>query len=354
MVKMTQAAEPGARPAMFGGRPEVPRSPWAVAFSLGTHLAVGSLIVWFAYRQVVTPETRGRRPLQFVHLAAPPEVPVALLMPPIPPPEPEKPEFEPPKPPEPKPEAEPVVIEEKAPEPPPTPKPEPPPPPKPEVHVGTFANAPKPAVVPPPSRQVQTTGFDSATAIAPDMKLKTAVTGAFDAGNDMAARPGTDKPKGVVMGAGFDQRAAGGGAPSGRPGAVTGGGFDAQRAPASALPARPPAVQATGFGDVKPAQPGAPTAAAKPVGTVPVEILFKPVPGYTDEARSRGIQGDVILEVEFSAAGTVRVLRVIRGLGHGLDDLAVRSAGQIRFKPALDGGRPIDVRTNLLIVFRLS
>lgn len=350
---MTQAAEP-ARPPMFGGGPQIARSPWAVAFSLCAHLAVGALIMWFAYSQVVTPDTRGRRPLQFVHLAAPPEVPVELLMPPIPPPEPDKPEFEPPKPPEPEPEAEPVVIEEiaKAPEPPPPPKP--PPPAKPEVNVGTFANAPKPAVVPPPARQVQTTGFDAATAVAPDMKLKAAVTGAFDAGNDMAARPGTDKPKGMVMGAGFDQRAAGGSVSSGRTGAVTGGGFDTRRAPASAPDPRPQAVQASGFGDAKPALTPSP-ATAKPIGpTVPVEVLFKPVPGYTDEARSRGIQGDVILEVEFSAAGTVRVLRVIRGLGHGLDELALRSAGQIRFKPALDGGRPIDVRTNVVIVFRLS
>jgi TonB family protein len=352
MVEMTQAAGPGTRPPMFGGGPETSRSPWAVAFSLGAHLALGTVIGWFAYQQVVTPETRGRRPLLFVNLAAPPEVPVELLMPPIPPPEPDKPEFEPPPEPEP---AKPVIEEDvTAPEPPPPPKPEPPPAPKPEVNVGMFANTPKPVVTPPPPRQVQTTGFDTATAVTPDMKLKTAVTGAFDAGNDMAARPGTDKPAGVVMGAGFDQRPADGARVSGRAGTVTGGGFDTRRAPASAPPPRSPVVQASGFGDAKPAQSGS-RVTAKPIGpTTAVEVLLKPVPGYTDEARSRGIQGDVILEVEFSATGTVRVIRVIRGLGYGLDELAVRSAGQIRFKPALDGGRPIDVRTNVLIVFRLS
>jgi TonB family protein len=216
-----------------------------------------------------------------------------------------------------------------------------------------FADTSKPPVTPPPARQVQTTGFDAVAAVTPDLRLKSAVTGAFDAGSDTAARPGTDKPTGVVMGAGFDRRTAGGTTSTGRVGTVTGGGFDAPRTPAGATAQRP-GVQASGFGSAKQA-PAESAAVAKPIGpTVPVEVLFKPVPGYTDEARSRGVQGDVILEVEFLATGTVRVIRVIRGLGSGLDELAVRSAGQIRFKPALDGGRPVDVRTNVLIVFRLS
>ncbi|MBM3820893.1 MAG: energy transducer TonB, partial [Acidimicrobiia bacterium] len=86
----------------------------------------------------------------------------------------------------------------------------------------------------------------------------------------------------------------------------------------------------------------------------PIEILSKPTPGYTDEARQRRIEGEVLLEVEFTAASEVRVLRVLRGLGHGLDESATRAAAAMRFKPAQRDGHPVDVRTTLTIVFRLA
>ena len=51
----------------------------------------------------------------------------------------------------------------------------------------------------------------------------------------------------------------------------------------------------------------------------------------------------------------VRVLRVVRGLGHGLDEAAQRAALRIRFKPAQSSdGRPVDSRATVHITFRLS
>lgn len=88
--------------------------------------------------------------------------------------------------------------------------------------------------------------------------------------------------------------------------------------------------------------------------TTPVEVLFKPTPKYTDEARAGRVQGEVVLHVEFGASGRVRVLRVVRGLGHGLDEMAARAAEQIKFKPATEDGRPVDFRANVQIVFRLT
>jgi len=86
----------------------------------------------------------------------------------------------------------------------------------------------------------------------------------------------------------------------------------------------------------------------------PVEIVFKPTPEYTDEARSARIEGTVTLDLEFSATGDVRVLRVVRGLGHGLDEAAERAALRIRFKPAQSDGRAVDSRATVHITFRLS
>lgn len=123
----------------------------------------------------------------------------------------------------------------------------------------------------------------------------------------------------------------------------------------------PPARRAAATGEVQTAgfdqRPGAP---ARPVPTVaqpvdrPVEIVFKPTPEYTDEARSARIEGTVSLEVEFTAAGEIRVLRVVRGLGHGLDQAAERAALRMRFKPAQSNGQPVDSRATVHISFRLS
>ena len=67
-----------------------------------------------------------------------------------------------------------------------------------------------------------------------------------------------------------------------------------------------------------------------------LEITFKPRPNYTEEARRARIEGDVVLEVLFTASGTLRVLRVVRGLGYGLDQNAIEAAAKIRFRPATE------------------
>jgi len=85
-----------------------------------------------------------------------------------------------------------------------------------------------------------------------------------------------------------------------------------------------------------------------------VEIVVKPTPEYTSEARSQKVEGEVLLEVEFRASGEVRVLRVVRGLGHGLDESAARAAERIQFKPARSSKGPVDFRATVQIVFRLT
>jgi len=62
----------------------------------------------------------------------------------------------------------------------------------------------------------------------------------------------------------------------------------------------------------------------------------------------------VLLEVVLEASGKIRVLKVVRGLGHGLDDAAVRAAEQIRFKPAMRDGQPSDSTAVLHIIFQIA
>lgn len=132
-------------------------------------------------------------------------------------------------------------------------------------------------------------------------------------------------------------------------GVVTTGGFGGAQARRTAVSGE---VQTAGF-DQRASAPQAVAAAPKPTDR-PVEIVFKPTPEYTDDARSARVEGTVSLELEFTAAGDVRVLRVVRGLGHGLDEAAQRAAVRIRFKPALSDDRPIDSRATVHITFRLS
>jgi TonB family protein len=86
----------------------------------------------------------------------------------------------------------------------------------------------------------------------------------------------------------------------------------------------------------------------------PVVILAKPNPVYTDEARKLGLEGEVLLDVVFPASGPVRINRVIRGLGHGLDQAAMRAAEQIQFKPAISNGHPVDFPATVHIVFQIA
>src|ERR1700687_4233615 len=111
-----------------------------------------------------------------------------------------------------------------------------------------------------------------------------------------------------------------------------------------------------GFGDadvVTGSQPKA-KSADPVVKTLPAEITFKPRPVYTDEGRQLKIEGEVLVEVVFSATGQIRIVKVVRGLGHGLDESAVRAAEKIQFKPALRDGHPADFEAVLHIVFQLA
>ncbi len=97
----------------------------------------------------------------------------------------------------------------------------------------------------------------------------------------------------------------------------------------------------------------APRVAASPVSTT-LEVISKPPPQYTSEARQLKVQGDVVLRVTFLATGQVVVQGIVHGLGHGLDEEARRVAQQIRFRPATRDGRPVDLTTTITITFQLA
>lgn len=88
--------------------------------------------------------------------------------------------------------------------------------------------------------------------------------------------------------------------------------------------------------------------------TTGVTILSKPIPVYTAEGRKLGIEGLVHIQVRFMTDGRVQIVRVVSGLGHGLDEEAVRAVQQIKFKPALRDGLPAESEATLAVVFQLA
>ena len=216
------------------------------------------------------------------------------------------------------------------------------PPPAPLVPVAAPAFVEKPVIQRPP----ETGLFERTNGVRTSQAAAAVTTGGF---GSTAASP-RDAAIGDVKTGGFGSTGA---SPRGAAnGDVKMGGFGSE-APAPRRVANGE-VQTAGF-DQRASAPAQPSVAAptKPVDR-PVEIVFKPTPEYTDEARSARIEGTVSLELEFTAAGDVRVLRVVRGLGHGLDEAAQRAAGRMRFKPAQSDGRAVDSRATVHITFRLS
>ena len=193
-----------------------------------------------------------------------------------------------------------------------------------------------------PAQQVQTGGFGDPNGVPAKSVQTRAVNIAQAGGFDMPVGPGSGN---------------GTGGSNGMKGVVASGGFGSGVATTNARSAPAGTVQQAGFGSGDVAAP--PTVQSHRTESAatkltPAEILSKPTPNYTDEARAKRIEGEVLLEVVFEATGKLRVLRVVKGLGHGLDDSAVRAAEQIRFKPALRDGQPSDSTAVVHIIFQLA
>jgi TonB family protein len=83
-------------------------------------------------------------------------------------------------------------------------------------------------------------------------------------------------------------------------------------------------------------------------------VLVREIPpSYTDEARRRRLEGDVILEIIVRRDGSVGSVRVLRRLGAGLDDQAVDAVRQWRFLPARRHGEAVDVLAEVAVEFKL-
>jgi len=339
---------------LFSLLPE-PRKPWSeVALSFGIQAAAVALLIWVrllhpeilsapvhdyhAIELVPTPVPENHQPQPVRRFTPPPQVaqldpPVAALRLPAPQPKPK------------------IKIEDT---------------PAPEVVVATkklenLPPVPKPVI---PRAPVKTNVFSTGSSAAPTLALapQKVQTGGFGDPHGIPAKASEGKPVTIAQLGSFDMPTGPGsgngtGGANGARGVVVSSGFGNGVAVNTSQSVQRAVVQQAGFGssDV----PAPPTSGSRTAQTiapkiVPAEILWKPVPIYTEEARKQKVEGEVLVEAVLEASGKVRVLRVVRGLGHGLDEEAVREAGQLRFKPALRDGQPSDSTVVLHVVFQIA
>jgi protein TonB len=88
-------------------------------------------------------------------------------------------------------------------------------------------------------------------------------------------------------------------------------------------------------------------------GIEPPTLLKEVKPDYTEEARRRGVEGDVVMEIVVRRDGSVGDVRVLQGLGHGLDERAIAAVRRWRFNPATRRGAPVDVLVEVAMEFKL-
>jgi TonB family protein len=209
------------------------------------------------------------------------------------------------------------------------------------VHTGSFGSSATPTVNA-PIQKVQTGGFGDPNGLPGEgkqgAKLTSAKLGSFDLPEGAGTGNGTGGAKGIkgtIASAGFGNGIAQPGQGDGRRGGqgIQTAGFAAQQVATN-----------TGKRNLDD------TAAL----TTQVEILYKPKPVYTDEARKLSLEGEVLLEVMFGANGELHVNRVVRGLGHGLDEAAVSAANKIKFKPAQRNGSAVSSTAVVHVTFQLA
>ena len=83
-------------------------------------------------------------------------------------------------------------------------------------------------------------------------------------------------------------------------------------------------------------------------------VLSQPLPAYTEAARASRIEGIVLIQAVIRKDGTVDNFKVLRGLGYGLDESAIKTiAEKWRFQPGTYNGVPVDVQANIEVSFRL-
>jgi TonB family protein len=88
-------------------------------------------------------------------------------------------------------------------------------------------------------------------------------------------------------------------------------------------------------------------------GVVPPAVNRKVDPQYAEEARLLKYSGSVQLSVVVDPSGHAKSIRLVKGLGFGLDEKAAEAVLQWVFRPGMKDGNPVNVKATIQVNFRL-
>ncbi len=74
---------------------------------------------------------------------------------------------------------------------------------------------------------------------------------------------------------------------------------------------------------------------------------------YPEMAKKAGVEGRVIVQFVVDEEGNVQDPQVVRGLGAGLDEVALNAVKEAKFEPGKQRGESVRVKMSLPVTFRL-
>ena len=87
--------------------------------------------------------------------------------------------------------------------------------------------------------------------------------------------------------------------------------------------------------------------------TTPPKLIYQVEPEFSEEARKAKFQGMVLLEIDVDTSGRATNIRILQGLGLGLDEKAIEAVSKWRFRPGLTNGRAVVTSATVEVNFRL-
>ena len=125
----------------------------------------------------------------------------------------------------------------------------------------------------------------------------------------------------------------------------------------ASLPPRPAARESEGHYTPprEPAETSPPSAGPRRIGdgvSAPI-LIYSVEPELSEEARKNKIEGNVLVGFWVDTDGKPSHIRVLRGIGYGLDENAVEAVRQYKFKPAMENGKPVLVELNAEVNYQI-
>jgi protein TonB len=82
-------------------------------------------------------------------------------------------------------------------------------------------------------------------------------------------------------------------------------------------------------------------------------VIYKVDPEFSEEARKAKFMGIVTVNLVVNTSGLPENVRLVRGVGMGLDEKAIEAVKQYKFKPAMENGKPVPVEVNIEVNFQI-